>query len=408
MPDYQPSSLGWQAICNNLHYNISHCNHEFNRIANENEHYLQNISPYEKFLDGYSEGLHGGHIDSLKHLQGFMTDRQCVDTQASESMQSYIRTHFTQLAKAMWQEPVPGVWRNMDTPLIPCSHGNWVAGLWHVQPMWSHNIKEASVCKCPAGHQITELSSLSPHFSCTVEMGLMNKCVFTWDLYCPVLVFPSEVVVSNTKCLVYSFGIANEWDFEDGMASVFGCEVHAFDPTTAFVGVHRAHNVEDVHFHYTGLGHTTSTEQTSSTSNIPVQHDGTYGELGGNFLTLGSIVRQLSHEHRRINILKIDCEGCEWRSLYELSQHDSAILDNVCNIYLELHFTTTLNVRTHSDLKYVAFFWEEYIQKRGFKFWFVHTNPGNYYDRTYHEILQKIGFPTHCCIEIAIHNPLCL
>ncbi len=38
------------------------------------------------------------------------------------------------------------------------------------------------------------------------------------------------VDVKNKNCLIYSFGIANDWTFEAAMADL-GCTVHAFDPT---------------------------------------------------------------------------------------------------------------------------------------------------------------------------------
>ena len=36
--------------------------------------------------------------------------------------------------------------------------------------------------------------------------------------------------IKQDKCLIYSFGLADDWSFEEQMASM-GCQVRAFDPT---------------------------------------------------------------------------------------------------------------------------------------------------------------------------------
>eukprot|EP00966_Prymnesium_polylepis_P166004 3837496-Prymnesium_polylepis.1 len=53
-------------------------------------------------------------------------------------------------------------------------------------------------------------------------------------------------------CLVYSFGIAGDFHFDDMMARR-GCEVHSFDPTEATMALHMSHTEKNVHFHGWGL-----------------------------------------------------------------------------------------------------------------------------------------------------------
>ena len=36
--------------------------------------------------------------------------------------------------------------------------------------------------------------------------------------------------MKNGNCLIYSFGIAGDWTFEEAMAEL-GCTIRAFDPT---------------------------------------------------------------------------------------------------------------------------------------------------------------------------------
>lgn len=52
------------------------------------------------------------------------------------------------------------------------------------------------------------------------------------------------------KCVVYSFGINNEWSFDDTMGK-YGCQVFAFDPS---MGVKDHDRSANVHFYDIGLG----------------------------------------------------------------------------------------------------------------------------------------------------------
>lgn len=49
-------------------------------------------------------------------------------------------------------------------------------------------------------------------------------------------------------CVVYSFGIADDWSFDKALAD-FGCEVHSFDPS---IGMDDHDPAKNVHFHNMG------------------------------------------------------------------------------------------------------------------------------------------------------------
>jgi hypothetical protein len=59
-------------------------------------------------------------------------------------------------------------------------------------------------------------------------------------------------LILGKPCLIYSFGIANDWTFEDFM-DYRGCEIHAHDPTVDFPAKRGDH----ITFNKLGLGVTT-------------------------------------------------------------------------------------------------------------------------------------------------------
>ena len=91
-----------------------------------------------------------------------------------------------------------------------------------------------------------------------------------------------------------------------------GCTVHSFDPTTKTRAGHEAHVHERVSFHYIGLrGRPDDSSQAVGNAKTY------YGALGGRMLDLGEIMEELGH--KRVDVIKLDCEGCEWEAFAHLA-----------------------------------------------------------------------------------------
>lgn len=173
----------------------------------------------------------------------------------------------------------------------------------------------------------------------------------------------------SERCLVYSFGIAGQWEFDDSMAAR-GCDVHSFDPTGATMAEHKRHTHPSgrVNFHPWGLS-----GEAKGCDDARRFSGGTYGALTGPLLTLDQIVRRLRHTGRRIAVLKIDCEGCEWAALHHLAMNAPATLGAVDSILLELHLANQMESAT--DLIKLATTHQSLFRQHGFKMWWVHANP---------------------------------
>jgi hypothetical protein len=130
------------------------------------------------------------------------------------------------------------------------------------------------------------------------------------------------------NCLVYSFGINNEWSFDEKM-SRYGCEVFAFDPSMGMD--HHDHNPGNVHFYNWGLG----------------DRDEFDHNLNWTFRCLSSIYDELSYRHDRkiIDYLKLDIEFSEWIALPEIIE--SGMLSNVRQLGMEIHLDTNISLKQH-------------------------------------------------------------
>ena len=122
--------------------------------------------------------------------------------------------------------------------------------------------------------------------------------------------------IENNECLIYSFGIANDYSFEQALG-LLGCKVFTFDPYVRYP----PKIAKNVYFEKLGVAN----------RNDPP-----------NLLkTLSSIFSAKNHSNTKITYLKIDIEGNEIDGLDEWLK--SGALDNVQQIALEYHLEDTIS-----------------------------------------------------------------
>lgn len=128
-------------------------------------------------------------------------------------------------------------------------------------------------------------------------------------------------------CLVYSVGSNGDFSFETDVKYTFGCEIHTFDPTGNTPLYSSLAREAGVTFHSLGLSNNRSSMMNSVTN--------TTSQL----LSFPEIVELLGHTKRHIDILKIDCEGCEWGAFPEIWQGIQNNQYTVGQVQVEVHGT---------------------------------------------------------------------
>jgi hypothetical protein len=178
-----------------------------------------------------------------------------------------------------------------------------------------------------------------------------------------LLIAPITGLAKGERCLTYSVGIADVTDFDRAVSYHVGCEVHMFDPTVpvgqfpeVLVDATKTPSGGSATFHYVGLGDPTRDDSKLTFRSVfkteaAVLSGRDKTGLRGRILTLDDAMRSYGHAKRRLTILKMDCEGCEWPVLDSLRQRPPDQLP--LQLKLELHFQKSLRVATRDEFRRV-------------------------------------------------------
>ena len=169
------------------------------------------------------------------------------------------------------------------------------------------------------GSEILHYFAWTNHSSCNLVHdfgGTMLKNPSGLDGQKAVCIDPS-VAPQPKNCIVYSFGINNEWSFDEYM-EMYGCEVFAFDPS---MGMKHHNYSQHIHFYSWGLGYQDELLQD-----------------GWEMRSLSSIYNALADRHGNntvIDYLKMDIESDEWEVLPNIIK--SGMLSKVRQLGIEFH-----------------------------------------------------------------------
>lgn len=144
-------------------------------------------------------------------------------------------------------------------------------------------------------------------------------------------------------CVIYSIGSNGDFQFEQGLQTLLGpstCEVHIFD-----MGDYHHLMPKDINLHFHHWGITNNSSAKTAVVGKPSQafFEGSlqkklsrwFGFRKEQFKSFQETVKILGHENLdAIDILKIDCEGCEWDVYKDWFSND---IPRIGQVLVEVH-----------------------------------------------------------------------
>jgi hypothetical protein len=133
----------------------------------------------------------------------------------------------------------------------------------------------------------------------------------------------------TTPCSVLSYGIQQEYTFEIDVRKQLGCTVFALDPTVNY----QAELAEGVYFMKWGAPSEASAEW--------------LGPQGAWIHVSPVALSALVAPNQPIPILKMDCEGCEYRLYEPIMRYEPNFFERVDQLAIEIHLSKALGMSTN-------------------------------------------------------------
>lgn len=216
---------------------------------------------------------------------------------------------------------------------------------------------------------------------------------------------------AGRQCVIYSIGIGDVWGWEDKIADRYSCAIEAYDPTRNLRAKHEAHAHPRVRFHYAGLGATRNNVTAAAAAQRAEAGGGAagsgtmnwYGEVDPRVLTTLEDMVDADRRRGAVDVLKVDCEGCEWAAFEQIARDSPGLLDGTSVVMLEVHITPTLIAPTAAQFDGLFDF---LVTRQGFRLWYMRNNVGYKRDRHVVDFLARHGAkPDQCCYELAFVRP---
>ena len=132
----------------------------------------------------------------------------------------------------------------------------------------------------------------------------------------------------NTTCIFYSYGISRDYSFDEHLARDWQCKGFLFDPSI----IHPAKLKHNLHFFNLGAPLLDGELQTDCFSDPNGRKCTDLAE----WVTVSPPLVMAMFRHRHLNVLKMDCEGCEFALARDVAAHDPAFFSKVDQFAIEV------------------------------------------------------------------------